>query len=183
MQVYIIHGFESNPKRNWFPWLQENLILNNINAFTPTLPNSSTPNVDEWLETLSKECKNIDENTYFVAHSLGCLITLLFLQKINKKIGGIILVSGFSKLVNHLPLLENFTKTSLDYENLIKLSPKRLIIAARDDYIIPLNLTHNLAKNLRASYVEFEKGGHFMQEDGFTKMPLILNTLLYFNKF
>lgn len=179
MRVFIIHGFESNPNRNWFAWLKQNLEQQNIETFIPALPQSYNPTPKLWIDFLTKECENIDEKTYFVAHSLGCLALLQFLQSLEnlEKIGGFVLVSGFEQKLPNLSEIDCFMNLKLDTQKLIKLTNNRLLIAARNDEIVPCEFTHALAKNLQASFIETQEGGHFMQEDGFREFPLVLNAL------
>ncbi len=182
MQVYITHGYDAYPQKHWFMWLQDELAKQNIETFIPAMPNASNPNVQDWLATMQKEVKNIDTNTYFIGHSLGCITTLRFLYSLPKetKIGGMILISGFDKGLEILPQLNDFTNTKLDYAKLISLTPNRLVISARDDAIVPTNLSEILATNLKATFIQTDTGNHFMQDDGFKTFPLLKNQLEFF---
>ncbi len=44
------------------------------------MPNALEPKVEEWVEYLSSNINVCDENTFFVAHSLGCVTLLRYLQ-------------------------------------------------------------------------------------------------------
>jgi len=72
-QVYIIHGYGASPANHWFPWLKEKLIADDNQVLVLHMPNSSDPKKEEWLETLANKIKNLDNNTYFVTHSLGSI--------------------------------------------------------------------------------------------------------------
>ncbi|WP_460151553.1 RBBP9/YdeN family alpha/beta hydrolase, partial [Priestia megaterium] len=72
-QVYIIHGYGASPSNHWFPWLKEKLIADNHQVSVLHMPNSSDPKKEEWLKTLANKIKNLDNNAYFVAHSLGSI--------------------------------------------------------------------------------------------------------------
>ena len=58
---------------------------------------SSNPNLLQWKQTLKNNVAQIDQHTFFVAHSLGCITLLDFLSELDfQQIGGVVCVSGFS---------------------------------------------------------------------------------------
>ena len=178
-QVYIIHGYGASPTSHWFPWLKEKLMADDHQVSVLHMPNSSDPKKEEWLETLANKIKNLDDNTYFVAHSLGSITLLNYLEKLNPlpRFGGFILVSGFSERLSSLPSLDPFTVKEVDYQKIISAANSRVIIAAKDDYIVPCELSQNLSKQLGASFYPIEKGGHFLEDDGFITFKLVYDIL------
>lgn len=182
-QVYIIHGYGASPANHWFPWLKEKLIADDNQVSVLHMPNSSDPKKEEWLETLANNIKNLDNNTYFVTHSLGSIALLNYLEQLEllPNFGGIILVSGFSESLSILPSLDPFTVKKVDYKKIISATSSRAVIAAKDDHIVPFQLSKNLSKQLDASFYPVEKGGHFLEDDGFITFPFIydiLNTMM-----
>ncbi|WP_152534187.1 MULTISPECIES: alpha/beta hydrolase [Commensalibacter] len=58
----------------------------------------------------------------FISHSLGCVSVLNFVNKSCKeidRIGGYILVSGFTEPLETLPFLKRHTDSKLDYKALL----------------------------------------------------------------
>jgi len=178
-QVYIIHGYGASPSNHWFPWLKEKLIADDHQVSVLHLPNSSDPKKEEWLKTLATKIKNLDTNTYFVAHSLGSITLLNYLEQLDPLpgFGGFILVSGFSKPLSSLPSLDPFTVKKVDYQKIISATNSRAVIAAEDDYIVPFQLSENLSKQLDTSFYPVKKGGHFLEDDGFITFPLVYDIL------
>ncbi|WP_445491717.1 RBBP9/YdeN family alpha/beta hydrolase [Niallia sp. 03133] len=178
-QIYIIHGYGASPANHWFPWLKEKLITDGNQVSVLHLPNSSDPKKEEWLETLADNIKNSDNNTYFVAHSLGSITLLNYLDQLDPlpSFGGFILVSGFSEPLSPLPSLDPFTDKKVDDKKIISATNSRAVIAAKNDYIVPFQLSQNLSKQLDASFYPVEKGGHFLEDDGFTTFPLVYDIL------
>lgn len=43
-----------------------------------------------------------------------------------------------------------------------------VVISAKDDAIVPTNLSYKLAKSLDADFIQTQKGGHFMESEGYT---------------
>lgn len=176
MQVYIIHGFSANPSKHWFSWLKSELEKDGISTKVLTMPNPNEPVLNEWIQTLQNEIE-LNKDTYLVGHSLGCITSLRYLQGEKQDLGGIVLVSGFYEKLKILPQLDAFVKDELDFKALIKRIDKRIVISAKNDTIVPTNLSINLANKLEATLIQTDTGGHFMQEEGVRTMPWVLASL------
>lgn len=177
--VYIVHGYGATPANHWFGWLQEQLAADGITADILEMPAPLSPNLQEWLEHLSSKAKLLNQDTYFVAHSLGCVSLLKYLlsAKPQEPLGGLVLVSGFTKPLPGLPMLDEFTQDQTDYSEAAALAPRRAVIASRDDAIVPVALSKELAQIIHADFHEVEHGGHFLDSDGFTTLPIAYDVL------
>lgn len=71
-RVFIVHGWDDNPKKHWFPWLKKELEKRNFEVYVPQLPDSENPRIYNWVPKLAETVNTSDEQTYFVGHSLGC---------------------------------------------------------------------------------------------------------------
>lgn len=174
-RVFIIHGFDAHPCKHWFVWLREQVENLGARAEILAMPNPQMPTLPQWLECIRDNVGVADTNTFFVAHSLGTITTLRYAQMLKKdsqKLGGILLVSGFCAPLPSLPQLDSFTSGELEYGTIISTARSRIIIAAKDDEIVPCELSQNLAQNIEATFVCEPKGGHFMQSDGFDTFEL-----------
>lgn len=178
-QVCIIHGYDAHPKKHWFVDLSLWLKSLGHSTLIPAMPNPSNPDPTQWVQTITTNIPNPNKQTYIIGHSLGCIASLRYIESLVDSItlGGIILVSGFYKPLPHLSELDNFTNTPLDMQKIIRTSPKRIVIAASDDEIVPIDLSKDLANALQAEFIEVDKGGHFMESDGFSTFPLMKHTL------
>lgn len=176
MRAYIIHGYSASKKDHWFEWLKSELEKLNINTTILTLPSPNDPKPNEWQTALEEQIKDIDENTYFVTHSLGSISFLKYILSLKdiKKIAGYILVSPFNDSLPLLKQLDSFLEPSLDYDKLQRLTKNKTIISAKDDTIVPISLSKSLSGFLNSNFIEVEKGGHFLASDGFKEFPLLL---------
>src|SRR3989344_4974424 len=101
-KVFLIHGFEGRPDNHWFPWLTLELKANGFDVSAPQMPHPMQPKLNEWLAFLKKYVGKPNRETYFVGHSLGCITITRYLaelspkQSANLRIGGAVLVAGFS---------------------------------------------------------------------------------------
>ncbi|RDU65109.1 alpha/beta hydrolase [Helicobacter sp. MIT 14-3879] len=178
-RIYLIHGFESSPNKHWFKWLKNTALNDNIEVTILEMPNSSNPKLSSWIEKMQNDIKSLDSEVYLIGHSLGGISILRFIETISvdSNIGGFILVSGFCEPLPELPILDEFTKEKLNVDKIKKIAKNRVIIAAKDDYIVPYYMSENLAKKIDAKFILLEKGGHFMQEDGVLELPILYNLI------
>lgn len=179
MKVHIVHGYAASPADHWFPWLKRELERQGAEVSIVELPEPQAPDPAAWQQALAAQIGNADENTWFVAHSLGGIALLRHLEGLPEqaRIGGYVLVSGFNEALSPLRQLDGFLKPDLDYPRLSAIAGQRVVIAARDDDIVPFALSRSLAESLDARFVAVERGGHFLARDGFGEFPVLLEQL------
>lgn len=178
-RVFIVHGFNAAPEKHWFPWLQTQLTARQIPVQVLRLPSPQHPVYDEWLQTLKNEIRDVDEHTFFVGHSLGCITILKFLQQLPAatRVGGAVLVSGFDRALPKLPQLDPFTQEPPDYAQLVAMVKCRAVLSAQNDWLVPHAFSEELARHFAARFVSVPRGGHFLDREGVTKLPPALALL------
>lgn len=173
-KVYIVHGYTASGDKHWFPWLESQLAELNIECHRLTMPNSDNPVPTEWLNSLVRSI-NIEPDTVVIGHSLGCIALMTFLARHYESPAGAIFVSGFYQPLDNLPQLTAFS-------NLYAVSPplmpfKSYVVAAYNDTIVPHQYSDALAQHLQADYIRLPTGGHFLDREGCTEFPLILELI------
>lgn len=96
--VLILHGAGNNSQGNWLPWLKVELEKKGYKVWSPDLPNSDTPVLKGWLDTIfSNKEWEFNEESIIVGHSSGATLTLRVLENLPEgaKINKAILVAGF----------------------------------------------------------------------------------------
>lgn len=176
--IYIVHGYGATVHDHWFESVQSRLQNSHTQVKILFLPDSMHPDVKIWQQVLEQNIKTIDENTYFVAHSLGSITLLNFLSKRNpSKVGGIVLVSGFTETLPALPQLDPYIITSQNIKfNFENVSLKHLFISDNDAYVPP-ELSLKLTKQFKIPYTVIPKAGHFLAEDGYSEFPQLVEYL------
>lgn len=178
-KVYVVHGYMASPQDHWFPWLKRRLAADGFDVEVLQMPTPDRPSATAWDKFLKARIVRHDLDTFFVAHSLGCISLLRhLLQEGKNNVGGMVLVSGFAEPLPGLPQLTEFVT---GVGNLTVLSGRvthRTVIAARDDSIVPYASSARLAQQLRADFVPVERGGHFLGSDGFTEFGLVYEHLV-----
>lgn len=182
-RVFLVHGWAGNPENCWFPWLRKELEARNIEVFTPKMPDPENPQIETWVPFLKKEVGNVNEDTYFIGHSIGCQTIMRFLEGLDEKVGGIIFVAGFF----NLPFLETeeekdiarpWLETPINTDKIKNLTKNIIAIFSDDDPDVSLDETKPFKERLDAKII-IEKGmGHFSDDEEITEIPSVLNELL-----
>lgn len=177
--VYVVHGYMASTQSHWFPWLKTQVQNQGGQLNVLNLPDSNKPKAAAWNRVLKAGIENPNERTFIVAHSLGCITALHFLSELPKttRLGGFICVSGFSERLPNIPSINEFNRKKYDIARVKEIAPKRAVVVANDDTIVAPDFTKRLAKELEAPLHTIEKGGHFLDADGFIEFPLILEEL------
>ncbi|MFA3128027.1 alpha/beta hydrolase [Acinetobacter pittii] len=177
-QIFVLHGYSASIDDHWFLDLKHQIENENTTVTLIPFPDSENPDVDTWQKVLDQQIPKVDENTYFVAHSLGVITLLHFLQRHDyQNIGGMILVSGFSGYISDSSVLNSYitkSKVDTDYFKSIK---KKLVYLSDNDDLVPPKLTIELAKEIDAPYITVPNGGHFLGREGYTTFPQVVNSL------
>ncbi|NUF16245.1 RBBP9/YdeN family alpha/beta hydrolase [Acinetobacter lactucae] len=177
-QIFVLHGYSASIDDHWFLDLKHQIEDEHTTVTLIPFPDSEHPDVDAWQKVLDKQIPKVDENTYFVAHSLGVITLLHFLQKHDyQNIGGMILVSGFSGPISDFSPLDAYITKSKVNTNYFKNIKKKLVYLSDNDDLVPPKLTIELAKEIDAPYITVPNGGHFLGREGYTTFPQVVNSL------
>lgn len=177
-QIFVLHGYSASIDDHWFLDLKHQIEDEHTTVTLIPFPDSEHPDVDAWQKVLDQQIPSVDENIYFVAHSLGVITLLHFLQRHDyQNIGGMILVSGFSGFISDSSVLNSYiTKSKVD-TNYFKSIKKKLVYLSNNDDLVPPKLTIELAKEIDGPYITVPNGGHFLGREGYTEFPQLVNSL------
>jgi leucyl-tRNA synthetase len=140
----ILHGYEGSAHTNFIPWLKKELEKRGHEVQAPELPNSNNPTETEQVEYVLKNC-TLDENTVVIGHSLGAVVALKVIMKLNKPISGLVVVAAAIdpafKDAEPRPYAKNFT-WNFNYEQIKKLASGRIAVLS------------DTQENLRGKYLK-----------------------------
>ena len=169
-RVFIVHGWDGYPEEGWFSWLKTELEKIGCEVIVPQLPDAYNPRIYNWVPALTEAVGNVDENTYFIGHSMGCQTIARFLEKLSgdKKVGGAIFVAGFFKRVTGLEEYKDVIATDshwltapLDFKKVKSHLPKSVAIFSDDDPWVPLDNQNDYKEKLGSKIVIEHNKGHF----------------------
>jgi len=176
------HGMSSPTEVNDWPFqLGQALKKYDIDFIHLAMPNPMYPEVNEWVNFLNQQKFDVDLDTYFVGHSLGCITIARFLEKLPEKniAGGCVMVSGFCSFPE-VPVLQEFCTRPLDFSLVKKHSRDFVMVVSDNDRVIPPSFSEELASKLGAKVIVEHKKGHFVT--GTKEIPSVLNSILEIGK-
>ena len=172
----LIPGFRGSPDGIFFPWLQAQLKAQGHEVTAHTLPNMDNPSEQELVDYVLKN-STFDEDTIIFGHSLGAVIALKVLEKLNKKIRGVVLAGGFlePKFKDRPRPFEKTFTWKFDAEKIRKNAGFIKILSDPNDVAIPLEQGKLLAEKLNGELIEeCAKKSHFQASEE----PEILKSLI-----
>ena len=184
-RVFIVHRWDGNPNSDWYPWLKRELENKGFKVEVPKMPNTSEPKINAWVSYLRKAVGKLDNETYFIGHSIGCQAIMRYVEKekYNDKIGIVIFVAGWFKLDN----LENeevkkianpWLKTPFNFNAIKQKISKLTVFLSTDDPYNFINENAQIFKNNLSAKIILEKNkGHFTKEDGIIALPEIVKEI------
>ena len=87
------------------------------------------------------------------------------------------LVSGFDQSIPDFSFLDEFTATIPNYKLLSKTIPNRAVVSARDDPIVTHEFSRSFAERFDTVFYETKTGGHYLDADGVTTLPIVADVL------
>lgn len=183
--IYLVHCWGETSKDGWYPWIKEEISGEHINVETFDMPNTDKPDIKEWIDNLEKKVLNLDENTYFIGHSIGCQTIMRYLENKNvNKIGGILFVAPWIELLPYAINDEESYKiaypwlnTQINFESIKKLTDNITCIFSDNDYFVSSNQKEKFKELLNAKIITVKNKGHISMEDNVYELDEILKEM------
>lgn len=183
-RVFIIHGWSGSPEEGWLPWLKRGLTVRGYSVQVPLMPNPDEPIIEAWIERLASVVGVLDEQTFFVGHSIGCQAILRFVERSGVKVGGAVFVAGWTTLTDAETEEEKrigkpWLETPINFKRIRSLLLRSVAVFSDDDPVVPLEGNRTVfEKELGSKIVLETEKGHFSGEDDVIELPAVLRALL-----
>ena len=188
-RIYIVHGWDGYPEDGWYPWLQKELENKGFQVKIPAMPEPARPKIDAWVSSLAKIVGDVDENTFFVGHSVGCQTILRYLQNLpaDKKVGGAVFVAGWLKLVNleteeEKEIAKPWLETSIDFKKIRQHTDKFIAVFSDNDQWVSIENKDIFERKLKAKTIIENKKGHISGDDGITELVSVFDAVIEISK-
>ncbi len=189
-KIYIFPRYGGDEDSDWYHQAKQEIMMHDksVLVILLSLPNWDNPDITPFLSFI--ECRlpqtEIDSDTYFVGHSVGCRAILLYLNELQKenqslRIGGLMCVAGWWLVDKPWPQLEQWINISVDYEGIRKISNGNITTLISDnDPFTSDTLTNKYLwkKNLNARVRIVPNAKHF-NNDGFDAIVEELRLLIH----
>ncbi len=178
--VFIFHGTGGYPDENWFPWLKQKLEADGHQVFVPQFPTPEGQSLASWKAVLDEYEDSINEDTIFVAHSLGCIFLLRLLEQFPHKVRAAVFVSG---IVGIKPITNYEGDNAFgggfdfDWRNIKTKAENFIVFHSDDDPYVALENGKQLAKNFGVELTFIPNAGHFNAKAGYTEFDALLEKL------
>ena len=182
-KIYLVHCWDGTSSDGWYPWLEEKINDQNIKLFKFDMPNTANPKIEEWVDYLNSKVDLLNEETYFIGHSIGCQTILRYLEtKEITKIGGILLVAPWLDLLPEAIEDEDSYNTAqpwinipIDFEKVKQFTNNISCIFSDNDYFVSLEQAKEFRNKLNAKTVIVNNKGHISQDDDVYELQEILD--------
>lgn len=179
----ILHGGGNNSSGNWFPWLRQSLEEKGWKVWSPDLPDSATPNQEQWLEVIfSNKDWDFNSKSIIIGHSAGGTLALRILEKLPEdiKVAKAILVATYidkGNLPKFYPYKIGMLETEFNWQK-IRHSCKSFCFIASDNDPYDCGERHSkiMQEKLGGELILKKRQGHFNLKTGekYKQFPALL---------
>jgi len=188
-RVIIVHGWNGSKFAPMLHWLHTQLTSRGYEVHAPEIPGSEYPKIDIWVKTIAHVVGNLDRNTLFIGHSLGCQAILRTLQTFafDENAGGMVFIAPWIKLkpgvvenegAKSVAIARPWLKTPIDFTGIKRHTGPVVALFSDNDPYVGLDQEKFFKKELDAETIILPERGHFTIDDGVLKLPEALNAIL-----
>ena len=182
-KIYLVHCWDGTSSDGWYLWLEEKINDQNIKLFKFDMPNTANPKIEEWVDYLNSKVDLLNEETYFIGHSIGCQTILRYLEtKEITKIGGILFVAPWLDLLpeaiedeDSYNTAQPWINTPIDFEKVKQFTNNISCIFSDNDYFVSIEQEKEFRNKLNSKTVIVNNKGHISQDDDVYELQEILN--------
>lgn len=185
-KIYMVHCWDGTKDDGWYSWLDKMVSNKDNKVIRFNMPDTENPKIESWVSELDKQVNELDENTYFVGHSIGCQTIMRYLEhKGAKKIGGILFVAPWLDLLKEAVSDEQsyntaqpWLNTAIDFEKIKSMTNKITCIFSDNDYFVSLEQEKRFKDLLNAKTIIVKEKGHISADDCVHELDEIYNELI-----
>lgn len=177
--VLIVPGYRGSGESHWQSWLHRELVgsrvLSGVSWHEPVLA--------DWAERVREEIARAPTPLWIVAHSFGCLATVIAVEDRPQNVAGVILAAPADPQRFHLLGLGRVDDRRLAVKTLADVLPVRalgvrgVLVASENDPWMSLPTAQQWAHDWEVTMVNAGAAGHINAESGFGPWPGVLDLL------
>ncbi len=186
-KVIIVHCWDGCPEYCWYPKTKKELEEKGFQVKVPAMPETNLPKLSLWLPKLKEVAGKLSEELYLVGHSAGVITILRYLEQLenDQKVGGVIMVAGFTDNVGYEEL-KSFFETPIDFEKIKSKANHFVAIHSDNDPYVPLKHGDIFKEKLGAKLIVKHDMGHFSgpvdDAKSITSLPKVSDSILEMSK-
>jgi predicted alpha/beta hydrolase family esterase len=180
-KVYLVHCWSGTSDDGWYQWLKKQLENSNVEVIIENMPNTDEPKIKEWVSNINSIVDTLNEDVFFIGHSIGCQAILRYLEtKEITKIGGILFVAPWLDLLpdkmdeESIKVAQEWISVPINFDKIKKFTKNIRAIFSSDDYFVSLENELQFRNKLNAKTIIIENKGHISQDDNIYEEQTIL---------
>jgi uncharacterized protein len=185
-RVVLVHGWGGTPEHGWFPWIKKELETKGFEVVAPQLPVTAEPRKERWVPALSEAVGMVDQDTYFIGHSMGCQTIARYLEKLpeSTQVGGVVYVAGFFKRLTNMggadadEIVDSWLSAPIDLRKIRAVCPKSVALFSDNDQYVPLDNVDTFRDELGSEIIIVPNGDHFSGAKRWSELSVALEALL-----
>ena len=181
-RVFVVHWWWGLPSDEWFVRLKNTLEKNGFEVSLLEMPDTDAPKIDKRVNFLNDSIPYLDENTFFVWHSIWCQTIFRYLQSSSqvKKIWWIACVAWWFDLIpdsyDEVEVAQPWLNTFDWFDAVKKYTNNIFWIFSDDDYYVSLENEKIFREKLDAkTIIEHGKWHYDSNLDWVKTIPVLLN--------
>ncbi|MFA5135904.1 MAG: alpha/beta fold hydrolase [Patescibacteria group bacterium] len=180
-KVIVVHGMRGSSKTDFFPALAEEFRKKNIDFVIPDMPGgilNRFPWAPFWLRKIHEEVSATKKPVIFVGFSLGTRAILLYLEKYQIHVKGLVLVAAPPNMrlaaLAKQGRVASFFMHKINPENILPLVDTCLQIHSKDDPKVSYKWGLHFSKEFKTKLTTFKDRGHFSKAEHASDIVSIL---------
>lgn len=177
--VLIVPGYRGSGESHWQSWLHRELVgsrvLSGISWHEPVLA--------DWAERVREEIARATAPLWIIAHSFGCLATVIAVADRPQNVAGVILAAPADPQRFHLLGLGRVDDRRLAVKTLADVLPTQalgvrgVLVASENDPWMSVPTAQQWAHDWGVEVINAGAAGHINAESGFGPWPGVLDLL------
>lgn len=186
-KIYLIHGWDGSPEEPLHKWIAKKSKEKGFEIIVPKMPNPEEPEITTWVNKIKEIVNNLNKETIFIGHSIGCQAILRYLETLdNQQVGKVILIAPWMKLDEQTikeegeevkEVAKPWMETPIDFEKIKNVCKNFICFYSDNDPYVPLSEKDFFREKLNARTILLSDKGHFDPSSGIKELPEILNFL------
>lgn len=174
-EEYYSDEFPSASNSHWLPWLQKQLLMQDIFAVTPEMPHAYLPEYEVWKTEFERF--DITPQTILVGHSCGAGFLVRWLSENSGAIvGKVVLVAPWLNTTKEVSI--DFFNFTLDPQLVTRTQGVTIFNSSNDDVSIQKSVEKLCSEIEGVTCTVFNNRGHFCTSDIGVEFPELLEEIL-----
>jgi hypothetical protein len=155
------------------------------------MPNTNEPRIKPWVDAIASAVGKVDQDTFFIGHSIGCQAIARYLCTLLDKesVGGAVFVAGFFRRLTNMgedslskEIINEWLNTPLDLVSVKRHMLKSAAIFSDNDPYVPMDNIDDFKDILVSEIIIEHNQGHFSSSSGLPVYEAILKVVLEVSK-